>query len=213
MKRMFTVVILVIAAVLLLSSLASAQEEEAALTAGTLTGGDISVTAATPLTATLQLQINGEIVNIIVPGLLTIDAEATIDAGALAAASVMPGRRIGGLTWEIESIEPIGDTVERQYGDPLVSETGEFVVVTARATNIGQTEFSFSWDSDVQAIDEDSLIYERHDYSSSYVESCDSINPGLTVRCQYLFEVPSGAEIVGMNVSAKETGTIFALQE
>lgn len=214
MSRVIKVLALVLAAMLLLSSFASAQEDESAAGAvGSVTGGDISVVAATPVTATLQLQIDGEVVNIVVPGLLSINAQATIDAEAIAAGKVMPGKRIGGLTWEVESILNVGDEIEARFGDPLVSETGEFVIITAKATNIGQSEYSMTWNTEIQAVDTDSIVYEKHDRSYGYVEGCDSVNPGLTVRCQYLFEVPPGTEIVGMNITAKETGTIFGQSE
>lgn len=210
MHRMFKIVLIGFAAVLLTASFAFAQEDNpAAGASAAITGGDISVKASTPLTATLQLNLNGEVVDIVVPGLLTIDAQATIDADAIAAGTVMPGKRIGGLMWEVESILNIGTEIEAKYSDPLISETGELVIITAKATNIGDTEYSLLWDTEVQAIDADSIVYEVHESSRSYVEDCDEMNPGLTVRCQFLFEVPPGTELIGMNVSAKETGTIF----
>jgi hypothetical protein len=214
MNHMFRVVVVGFAAVLLMFSFASAQEDSPADGASTaITGGDISVRAATPLTATLQLNLNGEVVNIVVPGLLTIDAQATIDADAIAAGTVMPGNRVGGLMWEVESILNVGTEIEAKYGEPLISETGEFVIITAKAKNIGETEYSLLWGTEAQAIDTDSIVYEVHASSYAHVEACDSVNPGLTVRCQYLFEVPPGTELVGMNVTAKETGTIFGRRE
>ena len=214
MNRLIKVAALAIVALLLMFSFASAQEDEGTAGAEGLTeGSNISVTASTPVTATLQLQIDGQVVNVVVPGLLKIDAQAALDADAIAAGAVMPGRRIGGLTWEIESILSAGNEIEAKYSDPLQSETGEFVIVTVKATNIGQSEYDMTWNTELNAIDKDGIAYEKHDRSSIYVESCDSVNPGLTVRCQYLFEVPMGTEIVGLDVSAKEFGTVYAPKE
>lgn len=210
MNRMIKVAALVIVALLLMSSFASAQEDEGAGAEGLTEGSNISVTASTPVTATLQLQIDGKVVNVVVPGLLKIDAQAALDSDAVAAGVVMPGKRIGGLTWEIESILNAGNEIEAKYSDPLQSETGEFVIVTAKATNIGQSEYDMTWNTEVNAIDKDGIAYKKHDRGFGYVESCSSVNPGLTVRCQYLFEVPTGTEIVGLDVSAKEFGTVYA---
>lgn len=211
MNRLIKVAALVIVVLLLMSSFASAQEDEGTAGAtGLVEGSNISATASTPVTATLQLQIDGQVVNVVVPGLLKIDAQAALDADAVAAGVVMPGKRIGGLTWEIESILNAGNQIEAKYSDPLQSETGEFVIVTAKATNIGQAEYYMTWNTEVKAIDKDGITYEKHDSSYGYVEACDSVNPGLTVRCQYLFEVPTGTEVVGMDVSAKEYGTVYA---
>lgn len=217
MNRLIKVAAFAIVALLLMFSFASAQEDEGTADAegfaGLSEGSNISVAASTPVTATLQLQIDGRVVNVVVPGLLTIDAQAALDADALAAGTVMPGKRIGGLTWEIESILNAGSEIEAKYGDPLQSETGEFVIVTAKATNIGQVQYDMTWNVDVNAIDKDGITYEKHDRGFGVVQSCDSVNPGLTVRCQYLFEVPTGTEIVGLDVGAKEYGTVYAPPE
>jgi hypothetical protein len=207
MYRLLRVVLTVVLATLIISALASAQD-------GASTGEiSISIVTSTPVTATLQLTIDGQVVDVIVPGLLTIDAQAAVDEEALANGKVMPGIRVGGLTWEIDSVESVGEEIEAKFGDPLISETGEFVVVTAKVTNVGKAEYAMAWSTEVRAIDSEGFLYEKHDRSYSFVDSCDSVNPGLSVRCPYLFEVPAGTEVVGLDVEAKDFGTVLATGE
>jgi len=207
--RTLQLLLATILSIIAMAAIASAQDNAEPSSSALPNGMDVTINSLTPLTTTLQLAVDGEVIELVLPGTLTINAQATIDDAALEAAKPLSGKRVGGILWEIEDIQTIGEKLERKFSDPIVSETGEFVVMSLKVRNLGASEYSMIWNTEVQALDDDGIQYETYSGAFGAIDTCDDINPGLAVRCEYLFEVPLGTKLVGLNVEAKEYGTVL----
>ncbi|CAN5402538.1 hypothetical protein BH10CHL1_BH10CHL1_04780 [soil metagenome] len=206
MKSLFRGLIVVCLSVILVVSLAYAQDS-------TPTDSDsatVNVNTTVPITATMDIVVNGKIVQVSMPANLSIDSLISITQESLANAKPLDNK-VGSLTWEILEIKDYGKDIKLENHDPIQSVTGKFIGVSVDVTNLDNADVDMGYSSavEIKGIDARGHLYKPSD-ENAYFSKCATINPGITDTCGYLFEVPDSVNIVGLDIVAKDHGKIVA---
>jgi hypothetical protein len=208
MKRIPLFVLLALAVMLSVFAFASvfAQTGEGSSLDGN--SASLSIVETLPVTASVDININGQIYKVAIPATVIIDAQKSLAEALLTAQEV---NRIGDLQWNITDIVEYDGEFEFapfQSVAPL-SPDSKIVVVESLVTNLDSEPFDTIWGTENRfAYDELGNLYEHTDMA------CDNVNPGNTQPCLLAFDVPKDVTILGLDIAVRDHGRIpFTSQE
>ncbi len=207
MTRIFKPSILALLLVLLLSFTVSGQQNDAGAQESVsetpieiaLDGaeGTLGINQEVTVMAEAELTIGGQIYKISVPAKVVIDTEQILaEAGAI----VNVDHQIGAFAWNVIGMEETSSYESGYTEVEASSDDNKLVVVTFDMTNMADSTLSI-WDAevDVFAVDDLGKTYE------SSKEICDDIDPGETLSCTWVFDVPADVNMVDTSISAMQT--------
>ena len=153
-----------------------------------------AIVESIPVTASVQVNINGEIYHLAIPVTVNIDAEKDLADALLTAPAT---NVIGNVVWEIMAItEHTGEYALSQFSTVRPSTGNKIVAIESSITNLASTPFTYAWETrDRYAYDSLGNLYETTDYR------CDDLNPGSTGTCLLIFDVPQTATLLGLEMS------------
>jgi hypothetical protein len=193
MKRISLIMAIALVSLFATASV-SAQSAESALDEADVS---LSIVEAVTTSAQVEVTIDGEMHVITVPVTINIDATKSLSDALLTSSTV---DRVGDLTWKITAITEYGEEYELNNFNTLEPSVGnKLVVITSELTNLDSQPFAY-WisTSDRFAYDDLGNLYEEADYE------CDDINPGDTRTCVLVFDVPTTANILGVDVKVTD---------
>lgn len=200
---------LIILNILLLSLIAvvgaSAQTSETALDESS---ASLSIVETIPVTANVEVNINGEIYMLAIPVMVNIDAQQDLADALLAAQAIDV---VGDLQWKITAISEYEEEFELSQFSIVQpsSPDNKLVVIESDLTNLDDEPFTYyAILSDGFAYDELGNLFAPTD------QACNEINPGVTQSCVLVFDVPKTSNILGMDVKVTDHKRIpFTVQE
>lgn len=144
--------------------------------------------------ADVQLTVDGTVYQVRLPVTMQIDTSVPLTEANLSSPA---GNQVGVLLIEPIQIEEIEGEYEKEYRtvNPS-SEKNEVVVYRAHVTNLHNATLNGGYTSnlEVTAIDEAGNEYDEEE------RICDDIDPGETLACEFIFDVPKTANLVDLNV-------------
>lgn len=168
----------------------------------------LSIVETIPVTASVEVNINGQIYKLAIPVTVNIDTQKDLADALLTAQAVDV---VGDLQWIITNIAEYEEEYEFNDFNTFTPSTPEnkLVVIDSELTNLDSDPFNYYLDTgDLLAYDEQGNLYE------SFEGLCSDINPGNTQSCTLVFDVPMAATIQGMDVEVLEHKRIpFSAQE
>lgn len=159
--------------------------------------GTLDINHEMTVMAEAELNIGGQIYMISIPATVVIDTQQLLaEVGAVTTAE----SHVGPFSWHV--LEVIED-VEYEEGYTEVEASGDenkLVIVRFEMTNMADETLGI-WDADVAVFGVDDLgkVYE----SSQNI--CDDIDPGETLACTWIFDVPADVNMVDTKVEALQT--------
>lgn len=161
-------------------------------------GTQVTVQSTTPVTASVQINIDGNTYFLEIPATVIVDAViSNVEDEARLISQAQ--RRVGVLDWQIQGI----DEYEQEYvhgayrSSEVSSPDHKLIVVTSSVVNLDTEPFEF-WNFSALGFDETGNTYE---YEDRY---CDDVNPGAREGCTIVFDVPKNVEIVGLDLSVMD---------
>jgi outer membrane lipoprotein-sorting protein len=191
MKRLPLIVLTLVLLSLLAVAGVFAQGSETVLDES---NASLSIVQTVPVTASVEVNINGQIHLLAVPVLLNIDAQQNLADALLTAQTIDV---VGDVQWVITGITEYDEEYDLSQFSTLEpsSPDNKLVVFESNLTNLGSEPFVYWTDStDRYAYDDLGNLYESID------ESCDDINPGSTQLCTFVFDVSDSATLLGLDV-------------
>lgn len=184
---------------LLLSSMlfalpASAQDNKEPITVNFDNAtGSIGIQRELQTTAKVELVVGDQIYHLNVPVTVQIDASAVLTDANLAAPIA---QQVGIILVEPVEIERVEGAYEKEYRTVTPGDGNVVVVYRANLTNLDDTvlEAGYTSNLSVMAIDDTGNTYEVEQ------SLCDSINPGEKVSCEFIFNVPTAANLIDLEV-------------
>ena len=158
----------------------------------------ISIVESLPVTASIDVNINGEIYKIAIPATVIIDAKKSLAEALL---HVQNADQVGDLSWKITGITEYEDAFDLSQFTTVepTSPDNKLVVVTSELTNLGAEPFTFYIGvSDLYAYDNVGNLFDPSDYE------CDDINPGASLGCTIVFDVPKTVLILGLDMKVQD---------
>lgn len=163
---------------------------------------DLTLQQTIPLSATINIEINGERYQIAVPATINLDAQAALLDAYL---KTTTQSQVGVLDWQITDITEY--TEEYAYSDFRIYEPSrpgnKLIVITSDTTNLDQEPFERFAYGDLQAIDAEGKRYENEH------QLCDAVNPRTTETCILIFDVPTDVTLVGLDLKVTDHKQIF----
>ncbi len=158
----------------------------------------LSIVETVPVTASLEVNLNGQIYILAIPATLNIDAQKDLAEALLIAQEV---DTVGDVQWQITDIVEY----EEEFGltdfttlEPS-SPDNKLVVVESEVTNLDTEPFVYYLTvNDLLAYDDLGNLFDPIDYS------CDDINPGDMRTCRIVFDVPKTTTILGLDLKVIE---------
>lgn len=205
MRSLLRSVLVVGFSVILLVSLAYAQNSSQADDGGS---ASVSVNTTVPITATMDIVVNGKIVQVNLPANININSMISIPNTSLTKAQPL-GNKVGSFTWNIIKFKDLGNEVKLQNHDPLKSTFGNFVAIAVDVTNLDTEDVDMQGfeQPELKGVDAKGNLYKPTKVDG-YITDCSVINPGVTNNCVYVFEVPTNTKIVGLDIVAKDHGKV-----
>lgn len=188
------IVLMILASMVLFALPASAQDDKTPVTVdlGGATGS-VSLQHELQTTAQVELVVGDQLYHLTVPVKVQLDTSTVLSDATLAGPV---SQQVGVLLIEPTEIERIEGDYEKEYR--TISPGPENVVVVYRAdvTNLMDEVLETGYESklDAFAIDEVGNRYEDEE------KICSDINPGEKVSCEFIFDVPATANLVGLDV-------------
>ncbi len=158
----------------------------------------LSIVETIPVTASVEVNINGQIYQLAIPVMVDIDAQKDLADALLMAQTI---DTVGDVQWKITDIAEYEEEFDLSRFSTVEpsSPHNKLVVVVSQLTNLDSEPFSYY-----------PGIYERFAYDDlgnlyeSTEQDCDDINPGNTESCTYVFDVPKTTNILGLDVKVLE---------
>lgn len=166
-------------------------------------GARLTVNETFTVMVDVEVEIDGQTYLLAVPATLRVDAQRQLDEARLVADN---RNRIGGLTWDIRTVEDHLDGYALTAYTTIspASPTNKLIVVTADVTNLGRTPLNAI--SDIR----EKLAYDAlgNLYQATRTQ-CDDINPGATGRCTLIFETPPDVTLSGLELAVVDRRRIM----
>ena len=155
--------------------------------------GSLSLQRELHTTAQVELVVGDQIYHLTVPVTVQLDASAVLTDATLTAPV---SQQVGVLLVEPTEMEEIEGDYEKEYRTVSPGPENVIVVYRANVTNLMDEVLETGYESnlDAFAIDEAGNRYEDE------VKICGDINPGEKVNCEFIFDVPATANLVGLDV-------------
>lgn len=168
----------------------------------------LSIVETLPVTASVEVNLNGQIYKLAIPVTVNIDAQKDLSDALLTAQTI---DRVGDLQWQIGAIteyEEAFDLSQFSTVEPS-SPDNKLVVIASNVTNMGAEPFTYYLAvSDLFAYDDLGNLYGSSD------QECDDINPGASLGCTIVFDVPKTATILGLDMKVTDHKRIpFSAEE
>lgn len=206
MKRISLIVLSMLFVSLVAVASISAQSGES--TALDESGASLSIVETIPVTASVEVNINGEIYMLAIPVTVNIDAQKDLADALLTAQAI---DRVGDVVWRITAITEYEEEYDLSEYSELQpsSPDNKLVVIDSEITNLDSEPFSyFPGIYERFAYDELGNLFESTDIA------CNDINPGDTQSCIFVFDVPRTVTILGLDVKVLDHKRIpFTVQE
>lgn len=171
-------------------------------------GASLSIVETVPVTASVDVNINGQIYKLAIPVTVNIDAQQDLSDALLSAQAV---DRVGIVLWKITAITEHDDKFDLSAFQEIEpsSPDNKLVVVESDVTNMDTEPYSYyASGGERLAYDEAGNLYDATD------QSCDDINPGSKQSCIFVFDVPKTANILGLDLKVIDHKRIpFTAQE
>jgi hypothetical protein len=129
---------------------------------------------------------------------VNIDAQKDLAEALLTAQEV---DRIGDLQWKITEITEYEEEFALSQFSTVEpsSPDNKLVVIASELTNTGAEPFTYYLAvSDLFAYDDLGNLFDPSDYE------CDDINPGATLGCTIVFDVPKTANLLGLDMKVTD---------
>lgn len=202
MKRMLLPLALV--ALLLFTAAASTPataqdaEEENTPIAVDLEGatGSLSIQHHVETQAKVELMVGDQLYQLTVPVTVQIDATRLLVDALLAAPA---SQQVGAFLFEPLQIDVLEGDYEKGFWTVAPKSPDNVIVVyTANVTNLHNEPVTVSYSSNLEtsAIDDVGNRYEEAH------RACDDLGPGEMLTCEFVYDVPSTANLVDLQVSA-----------
>ena len=186
--------ILVVLGALLLALPASAQDDKTPVTVD-LAGatGSMTLQREVQTTAQVELVVGDQLYHLTVPVTVQLDASLALTDATLAGPVA---QQVGVLLVEPTEMERVEGDYEKEYRTVSPGPENVIVVYRADVTNLTDEALQTGYESnlDAFAIDEVGNRYEDE------AKICADINPGEKVGCEFIFDVPAAANLVGLDV-------------
>jgi len=166
-----------------------------------------SLVQTLPVTASVEVNINGQVYLLDIPVTVNIDAKKNLADALLTAPAV---DRVGDVIWRITAIDEYEDEFDMSEYSELQpsSPDNKLVVIDSEITNLDSEPFSYYVGGERSAYDELGNLYDSTD------QTCPDLNPGDTQSCIFVFDVPKTATLVGLDVKVIDHKRIpFSTQE
>lgn len=158
----------------------------------------LSLVETIPVTANVEVNLNGQVYKLAIPVTIDIDTQKDLADALLIAKQV---DSVGDLQWKIVEIEEYTDEFElTRYNvvEPS-SRDNKLVVFESQLTNLGAEPFEYYRGvSDLYAYDELGNLFDSSE------RSCDDINPGATLTCTVVFDVPENTNLLGLDLKVTD---------
>ncbi|MCB0084068.1 MAG: hypothetical protein KDE47_24185 [Caldilineaceae bacterium] len=145
--------------------------------------------------ANVEVNINGQTYVVNVPVTVDIDAQAALEDASLKTDN---NSKVGLLSWKLGDIHEVADEYihDRYSSIEVSSDENKLIVVTSDVTNFDNETHDLDWSSfaDVLGFDELGNTYEVE------ARYCGEADPGETVSCTVVFDVPQNVVISGVEV-------------
>jgi hypothetical protein len=154
----------------------------------------LSIVETIPVTASVDVSLNGQIYTLAIPVTVNIDAQKDLAEALLTAQEV---DRVGVVLWRITEITEYEEEFDLSEYSELQpsSPDNKLVVIDSEVTNMDTEPYSYYASGGERfAYDELGNLYDPTD------QSCDDINPGSTQSCLFVFDVPKTATILGLDL-------------
>ena len=165
-------------------------------------GGVLTVQQTFPVSASVTVDVNGEVYVLTVPVMITVDTQALLADAVVTSTSMS---RVGDLNWEIVGIDEYAEEyVYSKYQSYSPSSAdNKLIVVSSKITNLDDAPFEI-WPGidEVKGFD---AAGKRYDYEERL---CDDVNPGATEPCTYVFDVPKAVTLVGLDLAVVDRKTL-----
>ncbi len=194
MKRIPLISLTMLLLVLIAAASAIAQSSD---TSDNDASAALSIVETITTNAQVEITLNGQTHIITVPVTLNIDATRNLADSLLTAPAT---DRVGDLIWKIGSIvEHDAEYQLSRFETVTPSPGNKLVVITSHLTNLDSQPFTY-WlkTSNRYAYDDLGNLYDEADYT------CEDINPGETRTCVSVFDVPTTANILGVDVEVTD---------
>ena len=194
MKRI-PLLILIALSTLLLAASVYAQTGSTPLDENSAT---LSLVETIPVTANVEVNLNGQVYKLAIPVTIDIDTQKDLADALLIAKQV---DSVGDLQWKIMEIEEYTDEFELTRYNTVEpsSRDNKLVVFESQLTNLGAEPFEYYRGvSDLYAYDELGNLFDSSE------RSCDDINPGATLTCTVVFDVPENTTLLGLDLKVTD---------
>lgn len=159
--------------------------------------GTLGITHEMTVMAEAELTIGGQIYKISIPATVVIDTEQLLaEAGAATSAD----SHVGPFSWRVVELIEESEYEEGYTEVEASSDDNKLVVVKFDMTNMADETLGI-WDANVEVFGVDDLgkVYE------SAKNICDDIDPGETMTCTWIFDVPSDVNMVDTKIDALQS--------
>lgn len=194
MKRiplMYALLFVIVISVSTASAIALAQDGETAVNEQS---GTVSIVQTVPVSASVEVNINGQIYTVAIPVMVNIDTQQDLSQALLTTQAV---HIAGDVQWIITAITEYQEEYELNDYRVLApsSPNNKLVIIESELTNLDSAPFSYNQKtSDQFAYDELGNLYQPLD------RACEDINPGSTGTCSLVYDVPLTTTIQGIDI-------------
>lgn len=207
MNRIIHPTILALIILLVLAVTVSAQDSDSSAKKEKETGpvqisldgaeGTLGITHEMTVMAEAELNIGGQIYKISIPATVVIDTQQLL---AEAGAATTADSHVGPFSWRVVEVLEESEYEEGYTEVEASSDDNKLVVVKYEMTNMADQTLGI-WDANVEVFGIDDLgkVYE----SSKNV--CDDIDPGETLSCTWIFDVPADVNMVNTKIEALQS--------
>jgi hypothetical protein len=144
--------------------------------------------------ATVELTVGDQLYKLTVPVTVQIDTTKVLtDAQLVAPAS----QQVGTFLFEPVGVEGLEGDYEKEFRTVSPSSSDNVVVVyRANITNLHDAPLEAAYTSllKTSAVDDAGNLFEEEE------RLCDTINPGETLACEFIFDVPATTNLVDLQV-------------
>lgn len=157
--------------------------------------GSIDIQHEVQTTAAVELTVGEQIYRLKVPVTIQIDTQSALTDATLAAPVA---QQVGMILFEPTGREIIEGVYEKGQRSVKPSPGNVVVVYRAEITNGDTVPVDGNYTANLKtvAIDDVGSVYQAEE------RFCGNINPGTTVSCEFVFDVPTTANLVDLEVTA-----------
>jgi len=201
MRRLFSMLIGVTLAIGLVV-VVSGHEGKPNTPAGEVPAGSVTVRQTFPVSASVTVDVNGEVYLLTVPAMISVDTQVLL---ANAVVSSSNSSRVGVLDWVILGIDEYTNEYVYSKYQSYSSESvdNKLIVVSSKITNLDIKPFE-NWRG-IDSVEGFDAAGSRYEYSEKL---CDDVNPGATEACTFVFDVPKTVAIIGLDLAVIDRKSI-----